>query len=359
MRITLYQVCLFSLLAIGICACTKTDDFKKFYNGKEIVYPGRANSVEVHPGEKRIMLAWVLTDPKVVSYKIFWDNRSDSLSGTVSGPGRIERIITKLTEGTHSFKIVTYDKSGNASVSVDVVGKVYGESFQSGLLNTLVRSASSYKGNVTVEWYGVASGTVRSEIKYTDAVNVERTLITSSSETVTEMPNYKANSVFKYRTLFIPDSMAIDTFYTAYTNVTPISVLALRISTGKVYSASKRTDAVSLAKPFDGNPATFWYSTGGAFPEWLQVDLKADYDISKIVTQFHDKSINIYSYKVDISNDNISWRPLVPVGPHPGTAGQYAIFEYPVSERGRYVRITFTGNTIHWASIAEFEIWGN
>jgi hypothetical protein len=359
MKVNLYTACLIIFLITGIAACTKTDDYKKFYGGKEIVYPGKANLVEAYPGKNRITLSWLVSDPKVTSYKVYWDNRSDSILGTTGNTiGKIERTINNLTEGTHSFKIITYDKYGNASVSVDAIGTAFGDSYQAGLLNRLVRSASTYKGKATVEWYNAAAGTSLSEIKYNDVSDVERIVKVKGDEALAELPNFKEGSSFQYRTLFLPDSNAIDTFYTAYTSIKPSPVLALRISTGKVYTAVKRP--AEAAKPFDGNPATFWYSTGGTFPEPLHVDLLAEYDITLFKTQFHDKTDNLYSYYIEVSNDNINWRRPVPNAPHAGVTGAYAVFEHPVTERGRYVRITFTGNTKgHWASIAEFEIWGN
>lgn len=350
---------LFSLLLISITSCTKTDDYKKFYEGKELVYPGRASKIKAYPGNKRIKLSWMVTDAKVTGYKVYWDNRSDSLSGNVTaGTDPINVIINNLTEGPHSFKIFTFDKHGRSSVAADTVGSVYGDSYQLALTNRLVRSSSLYKGTATIEWYGAPAQTALTEIKYTDISNVERKVKVDSASTVVELPDFKQGASIQYRTAYLPDTAAIDTFYTAYKSNTPTPVQALRLSTGKVYTVSSRP--ADAGRAFDGNQTTFWSATTAALPQWVQVDLGKDYDLSLVKTQFHERTNNIYNYKIEVSNDGTAWRPLVPQGGRQGFINVYAVFEHPVNERGRYVRITFSGSSAgHWSTIAEFEIWGN
>src|SRR5690606_31000960 len=164
-----------------VSACKKLDDnYKQFIGDGEITYVGKADSLHLRGGDRRAELSWLLmSDPSVSSYKVYWNNRQDSLLGNLVKTDDVDTvrlIIDDLTEETHEFEVFLYDKDGNTSVLSSVVGKVYGPLYNRTLLNRLVREATSFRGNQLELSLGVAEETLLySEVKY---LNIHDELIT-------------------------------------------------------------------------------------------------------------------------------------------------------------------------------------
>jgi hypothetical protein len=211
------------LLAIaGILSCRKQDDYKKFLAGGEILYTGKADSVQVHPGRNRVELYWLLiSDPTIVSSKVYWNNHNDSTEMTIrrtAGIDTIRLLINNLEERTYDFEIVNYDKLGHASMKAQVVGTVYGPLYQSALLNRGISAAEWENQEARIAWSDVDSstGVTGMQLRYTDAGNrLHDTLIPALTDgQVTVWGNYPSGTALQYRTLYRPDTLAIDTFYT-------------------------------------------------------------------------------------------------------------------------------------------------
>ncbi len=209
------------VLFLGAVSCTDMDDYKKFIKGGELTYAGKLDSTLIYSGHNRVVVTGLfLADPKITSCKLWWDDKSDSLSVPVvrtAGVDTFKISINNLTEGTHSFEIRTYNKLGNSSVPVYATGKVYGDSYQSTLVNRPIVSATEDQENVTITWGGLDSdGTLGSDVIFTDNTGKTQTQFCPIKTTTMNLPNYAEGTSFQYRTLFLPDSMAIDTFSTAY-----------------------------------------------------------------------------------------------------------------------------------------------
>jgi hypothetical protein len=213
----LYVILLFLLGA----ACSKMDDYRgKYTNGREILYTGKADSVKVFPGKNRALLRWLyVADPKVKKAKVFWNNRRDSMAVDIvrtSGVDTIRLMINNLAEGNYVFEIISYDADGNPSVSVPKGGIVFGESYQAALLNRLVKKAEAKTGYAEISWYNADQYALYSELKYMNNAGeiITRTILPGMD--TTQLAGYKAGTKFEYRTLYLPDSLSIDTFSTAW-----------------------------------------------------------------------------------------------------------------------------------------------
>lgn len=204
-------VCVFS-------SCTKEDDYKKFAEGGEITYPGRVDTLITSPGNERISLLIALgNDPAVTRVRVYWNDRSDSAEMAVPpGPGKdtLEMIIEDLPQGQYNFNAFTYDNNGNVSVVKNGSGTVYGENYLKALSNRVIKSLQqSADGNkIIIEWNQPLTGETAIELKYTGADGDPKTLFVPNSELVTELPSYKGGSPLFYRSLFLPEPDAIDTF---------------------------------------------------------------------------------------------------------------------------------------------------
>src|SRR3546814_7884614 len=103
---TLSMICLAFVLVSG---CAKQDDtYRQFLDKGEIVYVGKADSVQVFPGKNRLKLSWlILADPNVSKAKVFWNNHSDSLEIPLiksSGIDTVEIVIPRSEKHTSELQ---------------------------------------------------------------------------------------------------------------------------------------------------------------------------------------------------------------------------------------------------------------
>jgi hypothetical protein len=228
-KISTYYVA--ALLVIIIGSCSKIDDYKaKFLAGGSITYPGKMDSVKAFSGKSRVMITGLFTsDPNIVKYRVFWNSRQDSVEVAVkrtTGVDTAKLIIPNLPEGLMSFEIRTYDIKGNTSIPVNISANVYGDLYQSSILNRAIADATlQANGSALITWADVNKdgGSMNMRIKYSDTNNITHdTLLTSiATGLTTSLPKFKAvinSNTFSYNTLYLPNPTAIDTFYVAFQN---------------------------------------------------------------------------------------------------------------------------------------------
>lgn len=215
-------LCIFAVIG----ACRKMDDYKdKYLTGGSITYAGKIDSLKAHPGDGRIMLSGLLiADPKITSLHIYWNNKADSFVMPIkrtTGVDTVRPILTKMDEGVKTFTLVTFDQYGNKSVDVTITGRIYGDIYKSLLLNRTIKDGLNAGDSVTLDWnvLDASTGALGSELRYTDNSNNLKSVFVKRTDTRTVLNNYKLGSKFSYRTLFLPDTLAIDTFYSKFQDV--------------------------------------------------------------------------------------------------------------------------------------------
>lgn len=207
-----------------ISACTKQDDYKKYLGNGEILYTGKADSLLVHAGRNRVQLSWLLiSDPKISRAKIYWNNRKDSAMLDIkrtSGVDTIRYIISNLEERAYTFEVYNFDRDGNTSVRSEATGFVYGRFYEDALLTRAFSNAEMKNGQAEISWANIdtTGGIIGMQLQYTTNDNVAHdTIVAAQPEgQVTVLPNYLSMSSFRYRTLYKPDKLAVDTFYTPF-----------------------------------------------------------------------------------------------------------------------------------------------
>lgn len=219
-------VLIITITTVIMAACKKMDDYRsKYESDGAINYAGKMDSVRIFSGNYRVQVNGLLTsDPNIVEYRVFTNSRQDSIAQKVkrtAGVDTVKLIIPNLEEGTQSFEIRTYDADGNPSVPVFVTANVYGKNYQSSIINRGVVDASLQNdGSALITWADVSSdaGVQNMRITYTDTAGVahDTTIKSIASKLTTTLPAIKVGSTFSYRTAFLPNPTAIDTFYTAY-----------------------------------------------------------------------------------------------------------------------------------------------
>jgi hypothetical protein len=127
---------------------------------------------------------------------------------------------------------------------------------------------------------------------------------------------------------------------------------ATNVALNKTATSSSNENAGSAANyAVDGNTGTRW-SSAFADPQWLQVDLGATYNISKVVLQW--ETAYGKAYQIQTSPDGTNWTTI-----YSTTTGAGGTETLNVSGSGRYVRMYGTARgTTYGYSLWEFQVWG-
>lgn len=213
-----------AMALVILAACSKSEEYKDYMSNGEIIYPARADSIRAYPGEKRVLLTWLTTDPRIVYFNVFWNQGNDSVrvpathAGNLNVPDTNSVTISDLEEGTYEFSVVSYDEDHNVSIPSLAQANAYGNNYRSTLLNRAVERTEFIAGSgfASIKWHeseGLEAGV---EVLYTAGDGAERDLFVPKDTSLTRLPSYKAGTDIRYRTLHLPDTGAIDTFRTDY-----------------------------------------------------------------------------------------------------------------------------------------------
>jgi hypothetical protein len=186
-----------------------------------VIYPGKADSVAVFAGKSRVKLSWLLTsDQTITTCKVFWNFGADSMVVPVTktaGMDTVSVYINNLSEGSYNFTVYTYDKSGHRSIGSEAIGSAYDSLFLSTLANRPVRSVKKEAAlsKITVVWVGIDAKCLGTQWKYMGTNGQPQQFYSPIGDT-TFITSCNVNSPVTYRSLFVPEANAIDTFYTVY-----------------------------------------------------------------------------------------------------------------------------------------------
>ena len=216
----LKNVALIFLCATGLLACSKMNDLHDEYLQRgETIYIGKPDSLKTFAGRERILLRYWSSDPKAVQMTLYWNLRTDSVTFAIPPHAATDSIdvwIPDLAEYNYSFEAVSRNADGSKrSIAYPFSAGAYGPLFQSSLTNRLtdyVRLKSD--DGLEIKWFGAIERAVGTEVLYTSTDNQARTRFVPMTEFTTNIPEVKGD--VRYRTLFLPEETAIDTFYTDF-----------------------------------------------------------------------------------------------------------------------------------------------
>ncbi|MGW7310133.1 discoidin domain-containing protein [Streptomyces sp. NPDC054835] len=133
------------------------------------------------------------------------------------------------------------------------------------------------------------------------------------------------------------------------------------LAAGKTLTASGHTQTYTAANANDGNRATYWESTGGAFPQWLQADLGAALRVDRVVLRLPDTwEARSQTLKIQGSTDGSSFTDLTAAQAHAfdAASGRSATLTFGATTT-RYVRVLVTANSVqNAAQFSELEVYG-
>lgn len=134
------------------------------------------------------------------------------------------------------------------------------------------------------------------------------------------------------------------------------------LSQGK--PTTRSTDSGQAAsKAVDGDTSTFWSAKDGTMPQWLQVDLGAVYNLSKIDIIWRTETNKGYTYYIEASNDNVTYHEIVDKRTNTINTSTSDDISDVEKNWGRYIKINITGSTLDSggisAKIYELKVYGN
>jgi len=223
------KISIISLVTL-ITGCSKSDDYKKYLSSGEITYAAKPEDLKAFPGRDRIKLQWrILSDQNIVKAKIYWRNKSDSTEVAINRTSGIDTISTiiPLREGSYSFDVIHYHADGSSSLAANVSSNSYGANYESTLINRRVQSVIFTPSNqgVRIFWGVRDASTIGMQVFYVTTAatgSLPRLPIRPATEAESPLTRVENNINMEYRTLFKPDTAAIDTFYS------PIAIIPVK-----------------------------------------------------------------------------------------------------------------------------------
>jgi hypothetical protein len=337
------------LLAVVLAtSCSDMDaDYEKYFIQGEHVYAAKVDSVAPRPGKQRILLEMFVESYRVSTARVFWNNRADSLDFAIDGPGKYEAFLENMAERSYIFQIISFDEFGNRSLPVEVSSRVYGENYQARLVNRPMRTASVNNAGVASITWGeadISGGTYASEVRYTDQDGNIKVQNVSVDELSSVIADIKPNTAFEYRTVYQPDSLSIDLFYTDYATVDRIEFDKGDWSIIARSSQHGGTDN-GVANFIDGTAATRWHTQAGVglnYPHYATIDMGAVKTINQVglwLTTFENPNGDVRAastFQLEVSNDNVSWTVFGVFDLAKRTGEQ--TFDLPEGTEGRYLK---------------------
>ena len=351
------------LLAFFAQSCsTMNDSGDQFLDEGEIIYAAKVDSVISRPGNERIQLDLSVASQRIETIRIFWNDYADSSDVHIGNQiGTFPVLLNDMEEKGYVFQLISIDKDGNRSLPVEVTGTVYGNNYQTSLSNRMIKSITALlDGTLTISWSGIVDNGLYCNLSYVNTSGDQIDKIILMSETTTVLTDLASD--IEYNTAFLPDSAAIDTFYTdfvvkkVYADIDKSDWTA----TADSYEATGQLPNGAPEKTIDGDVATYWHTqhVGGmpGFPHWLAYDMKKKIDVAVVeLTSRSDYfDADFTDFIVQQSADGVIWSDCGAFNLANTAGAQSFVLQNPVTTR--YIRIYMTAGPNSYTHLAEFSV---
>lgn len=207
---------------IFFIGCDDVNSFHEDYiKDGEIIYSVKPDSTAAFSGQNRVLIrVGFETAPYISKIKIDWREGAESKTFDVAGENdsvSYEFLIDNLDEESYVFDIYSIDKDGHRSVKVNEFTAAYGDKYIATLQNRSIKSVSSiaFLNSLTIEWQPAKSGLLFSDLSYTNINNELIVVRVIPDEESTIFDDCDLTKEVSYKSAFVPEKLAIDTFYTA------------------------------------------------------------------------------------------------------------------------------------------------
>lgn len=368
-----------AILAASILSFTSCEDFmdihEEYIEGGEIIYAPKPDSVYFVAGKGRVLFnCRTYNAPNVRSIDVYWNDGLDSLIIPVelkTGYDSISVILDNLEEKSYTFNIQTTDNFGHKSLFMTDFGTSYGDTYQATLNDRLIESLSLSDQEGTIKWYYAPQYLVRSEVRYVKKDGSQAIAKVPSTDDLVLLPDVKPGSTFEYRSLYIPEEAAIDTFATAWKEYeTPFPTeYKYDCSSWKVLSVSdvSTSEGGGMDALIDDDLSSYWqsaYEGGDApLPHWAVIDMQTPKKISRVELYRRSgntdtKSVELYvSDQPDANTGN--WTKIGTAVFDEGDSSSITLPETTGAGKGRYLKLLLPdSNREPYTNVAEVYVYG-
>ncbi|GHT64533.1 hypothetical protein AGMMS50239_22430 [Bacteroidia bacterium] len=286
---------------LGFISCDNVMDIHKQYvEDGETVYAPRVDSMVFKAGEGRVLFqCWLVNSPNVKTVNVYWNDGLNKHSITVpsstSDTVLVEDFIPDMGEQSYTFDVRTVDAYGHQSLKTTASGASYGVLFRSTLNQRRINgiSINEVLSQIQIPWGVAVENLVRSEIRYKTVGNETKIVRVNPTESLTSITDATDGSPFEYRSSFLPEPDAIDTFSLDWERMTIDPVVFFNQTSWEVIGWSDQDDvsplpASTIIDGIDNNSGSYWHSDWSATkippPHWAVIDMKTPKNITQIVT---------------------------------------------------------------------------
>lgn len=356
MKMNKIKITLFSLLSLCsllfMQSCESGDALHlKWLEKGETVYAAKVDSVAVHGGNNRANIEVNVAVKNLESVKVYWNDYADSVEIMINKQkGLFNKTITGLDEQSYLFNIVSKDIYGNLSLPFEAIGEVYGDYYTSILTNRRYNSFKTIDGIPTLVFEPAVADAIFTEVVYSNSSDEEVSVQLPVSDDQLFISDFKSD--LRYRTAFLPNELAMDTFYTEFKELS--ARLQIDGSNWEVVSFSSQHggDANKAANFIDGDVTTRWHTLygGPSYPHVVTIDLAVLTSISefelyrRVTDEFANQGQDgdprgCDKFKLEVSVDNDNW---IDLGTFDFDRMTNDAQSYPVTldQKVRYVRFT-------------------
>ncbi|WP_423735854.1 DUF4998 domain-containing protein [Chitinophaga caseinilytica] len=365
-----YILHVFSYLCIlaSLASCEKfTDVHKEFIKDGEIIYAVRPDSVAFIAGKERLMMRlWMINGQNIKNIIVLWNGRQDSLvlaAKLKTGRDSIDVMINGLVEKNYSFDIYAVDNFGHRSLTYTTFGATYGAQYTALLQNRRIKKMALYETAAAIDWFAPAENMIFNELKFKNRRGTD-TVVRFPADDFTVNIDAAGSTPFQYRSLYIPEAEAIDTFATAWASDVLPEYFTFDRSNWEVLAVSDETasDGGGKATLIDGDHGTYWHSQWGpdiALPHWAIIDMKSVKNISYFTIYRRNNNTNTKSVQLYVGNSsdpNGTWT-LAASGTF--ASGNQMTINNTTGATGRYLKMLLPdSNNPPFTSVAEIYMYG-
>ncbi len=205
------------LLTSLMFSCTDMDEFhEKYVEDGEVNYSKKLDSLYSRAGNERIELTGIIGNAfNVKQIEVLWDNGNQSKSFDYVKKYKTDTVsllIDNIEEGAYEFEIQSKDADGNTSVKLLSFASAYGEGYRKYLQARFIDGFSFDGTNGILNWSIGAESDRGTEVVYTNTSNEEVSIFVHQDSSSVELNNFSSAGAVKYRTMYVPELTAIDSF---------------------------------------------------------------------------------------------------------------------------------------------------
>lgn len=311
---------------IFLVSCSDMNDIQQEYLDQgENIYVGKADSLLVNGGYNRVQIqGWMHYAKSADKCVIRWKNgeKSDSIiisSTEWQATDTLRILIDNLEEGAQRFFVQTYDKEGNKSLNVECNGYVYGDNYiLTATPKIITLMTPKPEGPIVLTW-SMSDEAVFVDLKYESDDNSMKTMRIPAAEAETILADWKLGGNVETRTVLVPEVAALDTLYTAWTQLEFPEFIEFSLEKPKIKHLNWPNDAAtghsgSFSGVFDGNisggGAQFHSGDNVGVPQHLTFDLGVTTNLTRFELWARDDGYNNWNPKkiqiwgIEQINDN-------------------------------------------------------